>query len=128
MNEIMIEKLKGHVSTFSEAVKIKYDHSDTLILGGQIKRIFKLPGTINGDKVEYLDTDCVYLTLDDGVGESCVLIPREAYQMFDSIYQFKEGMLVIATGRLFDPYKKLKSHGYVPSIISWEITPIEDGD
>jgi hypothetical protein len=109
---MLVQKLKPWVTSFSEAIRHQYQHGDTVWVGGEIKDIFSVPNV--EDLVPELEKygvtavtpedkamfDAVYITLDDGVGINRLAVPRVAYLKYKELFDIKEGMVILAEGRV----------------------------
>lgn len=117
----LFNRLKPWVNTFSEEIRLKYKHGDEVHVGGQITSIFDLY-KYSSDKDPVIQVD-----IDDGVGESVLLIPIKIYTVCKEKYGIKEQDVVLARGKVLDPSNFLsdKNKGHIkPTIMCWNIKPL----
>lgn len=91
--------IKPHVTTFTAAIKGNYNSGQSMKLGGKVLSILDtssfMPNTED-------DPAAVYLTVDDGLGEFTVFLPKD---LFDEVTQknpIQVGSFIVATGRLHE--------------------------
>jgi hypothetical protein len=132
MSNELISKLKPKVTTFSEAIRYNFKHSDPLCVGGVITNIFDM-SILTDDKK--LTDGMVQMTIDDNVGKMLLLIPKEGFDILNKEYSFKNGMVVLAEGKLLDFEKELykpnssKSINYdtpAATLICWVVKPYKE--
>lgn len=102
MSEDLVSKLRPWVTTFSDAIRYQCQHKDELRVGGKIVRIFNLASIIGDEK------EMSYITIDDDVGEVCLMIPGGIFEQLNNKYSFAEGMIILADGKVLDPEGILK--------------------
>lgn len=107
----IIKKLQKKACVFSEAIKYTHQHGDDLWVGGRITSVFNLCDILNEEQ------HLVQISIDDFVGISTLMIPKEIYDAYKEKDIFKIDSLIIAKGRLYDPNKKVKESG--PTVICW---------
>lgn len=122
MNYDLIKELKPWVTTFSEVIKLKYSHGNEICVGGEIKNIFNLTQFFKN-----LDT-MVQINIDDKIGEMALLFPKEIYDEFNKQYKLKKGNIILAKGKVYDPFKAFDNEYYnrenIPAIICWHMEPL----
>jgi len=97
----LVTKLKPLVTTFSEAIPYQYKYKDNLKVGGQIISNFSVPN-LSSDSYDKTDLYMQYIEIDDAVGQISLMIPSEIYEELNNKYFFKEGMIILAEGKVFD--------------------------
>lgn len=118
----LVTRLKPWVTTFSEAIKHDYSHGNEVCVGGKILRIFN---TLNlSDKPDFIST--VQIDIDDDVGAMTLLVPTEIYDKCKEKYDLKIGDVILAEGKVYDPYGTLKKDKRdTPTLICWFIKPLD---
>lgn len=135
---MIVQKLIPHVSTFSEAVPIKYKHGDTITVGGVITEILNVSDLLPKNE-EGKDQEGVYVTLDDGVGYNQIVVPTIAYETYKEQYDLQPGMIVLCEGKVFEldtthTFKNKRGKTVTIDnheeqtirILSWKIEPLVD--
>ena len=118
----LVSKLKPWVTTFSEAIRHKYSHGDEICVGGEILRIFD---TINfTDRPDFVSI--IQVDIDDHVGPITLLVPTEIYSKYKEKYHLKIGDIIVAEGKVYDPYNTLKDDKRdTPTLLCWFIKPLD---
>lgn len=137
--ENIVQLLKPHISTFSVAVPLQHKHGDVVTVGGTIVGILNLHDLLKNALNEEFRDEGVYLTLDDGVGLNQVVVPAQAYHVYEKEFGLKEGMIVVAKGKLAEldtthTYKnkrgktETRDNHDTPTIrvFAWQVRPIEE--
>jgi len=136
----LVQKLKPHVTTFSAAISSQYEHGDQIVVGGAITDMFDMTALHGSVEEEGADEAGVYLTLDDGVGETKVVLPQMAFhEAQESHGSLDVGKVVLVTGRI---YRLDTTHTYESKtgkttttdnheqetlrIVAWEISPLPE--
>lgn len=132
--EKMVKQLKPFVTTFSGALPTVCKHGDEVSVGGKIVSVMNMSDLIDGPEQKG-----VYITLDDGVGLTHVVIPEKAYNEYKELYNLEIGSVVIAKGKVFvvdtsstfTPKKKdaytVDNHKYKTTrVFSWSIKPLPE--
>ena len=117
MEYSLVKKLQPLVTTFSEAIRLKYKHEDEVCIGGKITKIFNFPKIIN-------DEGIVEITVDDNVGVTILFVPSVIYKNLEQKREFEIGDIILATGKVYDPYNTLDKDR-VASIVCWNIELLE---
>lgn len=108
MNSVeLVAKLKPLITTFSEAIRYKYKHRDSLKVGGKIVANFSVPDfskDSNDDDASYMQ----YIQIDDAIGQISLIVPGQIYDELSKKYSFDNDTIVIAEGKLLDPEGELK--------------------
>lgn len=120
---MLVQKLKPWVSSFSAAIAKKAKHGDMVTIGGQIKAIYDITNLFKGSFEE--DDPGILIVVDDAVGQVGVIMPAEAYQTCRRDYDLKEGMVILAEGRVDCPEDVSHREGDVDvRVICWKVYPI----
>lgn len=102
MTKNLIQQLKPFVSAFSAEIPLKFTHKDVVTIGGQVKSILNLAHLLETSFDKELREEGIYVTIDDGVGETNIVIAPPALD----IYEKHHGPLhiddvIVAEGRVF---------------------------
>jgi hypothetical protein len=113
----VLDAIKPWVKTFSAEISMKNKHGDNVCVGGIIKRI-----TDCTDLFEDEDYDgYAYIYIDDDIGDMTLLVPKEIFKEISKEYDVKEGIIVLAEGKVMKP-KGMPSPGV--EIVCWNIYPL----
>lgn len=122
MEKTLVQRLKPWISTFSSEIMKKYSHGDEVIVGGEIRQIFKASDYCDDSPVS------VYVTVDDALGATDLLFLENAsFSVYDQEQHFQPGMIVIAKGLVWKDTKKHSPEDKVDSsVICYEINRLTD--
>lgn len=135
----IVQLLKPHITTFSAAVPLQHKHGDVVTVGGRIVGILNLHDLLKNSLNEEFQDEGVYLTLDDGVGVSQVVIPGIAYEKYVEEFNLREGVVVVAKGKVAEldtthTYKNKRGKTETTDahkeqtirVLSWQVRPLEE--
>lgn len=137
----LIQRLQPYVSTFSAALKTKFQHGDTVIVGGKVTSVLNLMELVQ-ENSEGLNKEGVYVTLDDSIGEIQLVLSPKAFFSYEKVFgTLKTGDAILAEGRVFrldtsHSYKN-KSGVKVTSdkhktetirVLSYQVAPLPEGE
>lgn len=98
MSKELIEKLQPYVTSFSTTVENHQKHGDTVTVGGVVKSIVNLMDLLSGTD----DTEGVYITLDDGVGEVSLCLAPKAFEIYEKKFgPLEVGKVILSEGKVF---------------------------
>jgi hypothetical protein len=136
MSKELVTKLKPWVTAFSEGIRYSHKKADELRVGGSIDSIFDMSElTDDSEWIKKYSGEMVQMMIDDEVGKILLLIPKEAYDDLNKDYSFKDGMVVIAKGKLLEfekdiyrPNAKTNTSEPRPSatLLCWKVEPIQE--
>ena len=94
----LVQKLKEHVTVFSAAIPTQCEHGDEVKVGGKVTAILNLSEILQESNH---DTEGIYITLDDGVGETQLCLPPRAYELYlENFGELAIGDVLLAQGRV----------------------------
>ncbi|WP_263117495.1 DNA-binding protein [Bacillus subtilis] len=91
----LVKTIHPHVSGFSRGFQLNGKLKQEVVCGGKVKHIVDMSLWSNGD--------LVYVTIDDGVGELLVVVPKVLWDETD----VTNNSLIVAEGILYAPSKDL---------------------
>jgi hypothetical protein len=97
---MMIEKLKkAGVGMFSGQLK-HIEHGVQVCVGGEIKSVVDTSLWLTDEQLEAGIDAGVYITLDDQVGETTIVVPTKHYREQSEKHSLKVGDVAIAVGKM----------------------------
>ncbi|MDK2600516.1 hypothetical protein QO179_23755 [Bacillus stercoris] len=135
---MIVQKLKPYVTTFSAAVPIHCKHGDEVTVGGKVTQVLNLSDILKETEDKDFQTEGVYVTLDDGVGNNQIVLPSEIFKKASETFNgINIGDIFLAEGRVFQldtthTYKKANgktvtvdnSNDETTRILAWDIKPL----
>lgn len=95
------QELEPYVSAFSATLPLRHQHGDTVTVGGEVTGILNMMNIMQDAYEEDFRTDGVYVTLDDGIGESYLCVAPTAFQTYEEKHgELKIGQVVLVEGKL----------------------------
>lgn len=88
----LVKKLQPHISGFSRSFQIDGIQGKEVVCGGKVSRVVDMSKWSDHD-----EADIVYVTIDDGIGELLILVPRILWKEAAA----GKGEIIIANGQLF---------------------------
>jgi aspartyl-tRNA synthetase len=86
----LFQQLKPFVNTFSASIKPD-SHGETVTVGGKVVAILNMTAFDEG----------IYVTLDDGIGESQIVLSPKAYELYEKNNgELKLDDIVVVEGRV----------------------------
>lgn len=99
MAKELVQKLKPHVTTFSEAIPVLHKHGDTVTVGGKITDILDIAELLQ-EAEEDFRSEGVYITLDDGIGINRIVLPYKVFLHEKEQNYLNVGDVILAEGRV----------------------------